>query len=77
MTYEEATALKASNNNTVPVYIYANLSASKPFGYWYLTSYESSNNQGRNVGHDGYITYYFYVYNNVDNGIRLVITIQK
>jgi len=51
LTYEEASTLKTNNNETMPTWLYENLSISNttdaPFGYWVLTAFPSDSSYGR------------------------------
>ena len=88
MTYEETNDIKTSNNNIVPTWLYTNLSgestATKPYGYWLLTTYPPESPSARILYYDERIPIPFsseISYDTAptvkDYGVRPVITLTK
>jgi len=78
LTSEEANFLKSMNSNTMPTWLYTNLSVENtiesPWGYWYLTAFTYISSLAYNTRYDGLI-YDTHVRENC--GVRPVIILPK
>lgn len=80
LTYEEVNNLEIANNDTIPTYLYGNLSSSNtielPYSYWLLTAYPSNSNDARIVYYNKGVNIGF-TRNETQVGIRPVIEVVK